>query len=246
MFNKTAIIKREKTKSYKSKPKIRELYNMKKSLTNLRISFANNNNSSNTSNINLETSSNTKRIQESASIHKVQTQKRPAKKSIFDDKDKESSHTIFAKKSAIINSQNYPLSVKDKINFKIKIRSRSHLNTEENEIKNNKAYYLTGEVPFRDRYIIEIKDYNSNIKNENKNKIIKSKNEFIQCDSSINNQNNLTLKNKILNMRKKDKRIDKLAKKLAIKLDLEDKKISNQSKCGCGNLITLNNGFLME
>ena len=33
----------------------------------------------------------------------------------------------------------------------MKIRSRSHLNTEENEIKNNKVYYLTGEVPFRDR-----------------------------------------------------------------------------------------------
>ena len=136
MFNKAAIIKREKTKSYKSKPKIRELYNMKKSLTNLRISFANNNNnSSNISNINLKTSSNTKRIQESASIRKVQTQKKPAKKFIFDDKDKESSHTILTKKSSIINSQNYPLSVKDKINFKIKIRSRSHLNIEENEIK---------------------------------------------------------------------------------------------------------------
>jgi len=236
MFNKIAIIKREKTKSYKSKPKIHELYNMKKSLTNLRISFANNNNnSSNTSNINLKTSSNTKRIQESASIRKVQTQKKPAKKFIFDDKDKESSHTILTKKSTIINNPNYPLSAKDKINLKIKIRSRSHLNTEENEIKNNKVYYLTGEVPFRDRYIIEIKDYkNINIsnKNENKNKIIKNKNEFIQCDSSINHHNNLSLKNKMLNMRKKDKRIDKLAKKLAIKLDLEDKKFSHKSKCG--------------
>ena len=35
-----------------------------------------------------------------------------------------------------------------------------------------------------------------------------------------------------------------MAKKLAIKLNLDDNKNSNkQSKCGCGNLITLKNGF---
>ena len=54
---------------------------------------------------------------------------------------------------------------------------------------------------------------------------------------------NNTLKRKILNMRKKDRKIDKLAKKLALKLNSEDKKRAKETKCCCGNLITFKNGF---
>ena len=222
---------------------------MRKTLSNLKTSFIVNNNSSNTSNINLRTSSNSKIYPESSSIRKVQTQIKPViKKSLFDEKDKENRFVskFSAKKSSIIDDDSHNnKSLSEKINKHFKIKSRTHLKTEENEIQNkNKGYYLTGELPFRDTYIIEMKDCNSNLnaskKSENKKANISNKNEIIQCDS-INNKN---YKNKILNMRKKDKKIEKLARKLAIKLNLEDKNNNNkQSKCGCGNLITLKNGF---
>ena len=251
MFNKTAIIKNQKTNFlYKSRPKLHKNNYMRKTLSNSKTSYALNNNSTNTSNINLRTSSNSKLTPESASIRKVKTQIKPViKKSLFDEKDKKNQffRNFSTKKSSINNNPYCNISLSAKINKHFKIRSRTHLNTEENEIQNkNKGYYLTGELPFRDTYIIEMKDCNPNLnvskKSENKKTINsnKNKNEFIQCDSI----NNKIYQNKMLNMRKKDKKIEKLARKLIIKLNLDDKKNSNkQPKCGCGNLITLKNGF---
>ena len=184
---------------------------MRKTLSNLKTSFIVNNNSSNTSNINLRTSSNSKIYPESSSIRKVQTQiKLIIKKSLIDEKDKENRFVrkFSIKKSSIINNPHCNISLSAKINKHFKIKSRTHLNTEENEIQNkNKGYYLTGELPFRDTYIIEMKDCNSDLNasknSENKKANISNKNEIIQCDS-INNKN---YKNKILNMRKKDKKL---------------------------------------
>jgi hypothetical protein len=251
MFNKTAIIKNERKNFLNnSNPKHYKSYNKKKSLSNLKKSFVNNNNSSNTSNINIKTSSNSKIASESTSIRKVQTIT-SVRKSLFEDKDKDKEkkrmnqtwQKNLKKKNSNINNQYYYICENNNKHFNNKIRSRCKLNTEENEIQ-NKAYYLTGEMPFKDKYIVEINNYNSNInisnKNEKNNQIINNKNEFIQCNTMNNNN---TFRKKMLNMRIKDKRIDKLAKKLSIKLNLEENKNSNQSKCGCGNLITLNNGF---
>ena len=262
MFNKTAIFRKEKPYLiYKSKPKLQKSHNMKKSITNLKISFAlNTNNSENNSNINLKTSSNSKLTPDSASIRKVETHKQPIlKKSLFDEKEKDMYQTnqtspIFSsKKSHNIITNYYDISLSSKTN-KHTNRSKFHSKTQENDGKNN-AYYLTGELPFRDKYIIEINNYNlndlntpDNNDNKSKNKKITNKNEFIQCDSINNNNDNNnnysynTLKNKMLNMRRKDKKIDKLAKKLVLKLNSEDKK-NNKTKCCCGNLITLKNGF---
>ena len=244
MFNKTAIRRNKKIKIlYKSNPKLRRAYNMKKSLTNLKISFINNNNSFNSSNINIKTSSNSKISPDSSSIRKVQTQVHPViRKSLFDEKDREkdkdtneSSQKISSKKA---KSFHYNVSSSAKTNKYFKHHSRIHLNTEENKMK-SKGYYLTGQLPYRDKYIVEIKDnINLNLSKKNENQAIKSKNEFIQCET-LNN----VLRNKLLNMRKKDLKIDKLAKKLAIKLNLEDKKHNKETKCGCGNLITFKNGF---
>ena len=261
MFNKTAIFRKEKPYLiYKSKPKLHKSLNMKKSITNLKISFAmNTNNSENNSNINLKTSSNSKLTPDSASIRKVQTHTQPIlKKSLFDEKEKEMNQTnqtspkFSSKKSHNIITNYYDISLSAKTN-KYTNRSKFHSRTHENDGKNN-AYYLTGELPFRDKYIVEINNSNLNNlntpdNNDNKsiNKKKTNKNEFIQCDSIYNNDNNNnysynTLKNKMLDMRKKDKKIDKLAKKLVLKLNSEDKK-NNKTKCCCGNLITLNNGF---
>ena len=256
MFNKTEILKNQKTNFiFKTRPKLQKSYNMKKSLTNLKISSAIYNNSSNGSNVNLKTSSNSKIEQDSSSIRKMKTLiPKKLKKSLFDYKDKEA-NKIFLKskesrekfsKSNNDNNSKILLSAKMNKNNKLKLRSRTHLNTDENEMP-SKGYYLTGELPFKDKYIVEIKDFdlNMNTSKKSENKIIKNKNqninknEFIQCDSI----NNSSLKNKILNMKRKDKKIDKLAKKLAIKLNLEDKKHSNQTKCECGNFISLKNGF---
>ena len=247
MFNKTAIIKRERSKfSYNPKPRTSNK-KMKKYLINLKVNFLNNNNSSNVSNPNLKTSSNSKIVPESNSIRKVQTQYIPkVKKSLFDIKEQKQNYRNFSTKKSLNNNPYNDISLSEKINkhFKIKNKSRSHFNNEENE-RHSKAYYLTGELPYRDKYIVEIKDYNvmgdETLKLEKKNELIKNKNEFIQCNS-INGHNNRSYNSKILNMRKKDKRIDKLARKLALKLNI-DKNQNQKSKCGCGNLITLKNGF---
>ena len=226
----------------------------------------NTNNSENNSNINLRTSSNSKLTPDSASIRKVQTNIQPIlKKSLFDEKEKDMNQTnqtspkFSSKKSHNIITNYYDISLSAKTN-KHTNRSKFHSRTQENDVKNN-AYYLTGELPFRDKYIVEINNYNLNNLNTPDNndsksiiKKVTNKNEFIQCDSinnyDNNNNNNYnnnnysynTLKNKMLNMRKKDKKIDKLAKKLVLKFNSEDKK-NNKTKCCCGNLITLNNGF---
>ena len=246
MFNKTEILKKKQRDFlFNSNLEHHKSYNKKKAFRNLKGSFGNNNYSLNTSNINAKTSSYSKIPSESSFIRKVQTHSH-IKTNLFEDKDKIMNQTCnknISKKALDINNPYYYLSLSAKLkqNSNNKIRSRSHLNTEENDI-NNKAYYLSGEVPFRDKYIVEIKDYNlnSNVSNkkEKSNKVINNKNEYIQCNSTDNN-----LKRKILNMRKKDRKIDKLAKNLSIKLNLEEKKNNNHPKCGCGNLITLNNGF---
>ena len=266
MFNKIVVFRKEKPYLiYKSKPKLQKSHNMKKSITNLKISFAmNTNNSENNSNINLKTSSNSKLNPDSESIRKVQTHTQPIlKKSLFDEKEKDINQTNqTSRKFSSIKSHNiitnyYDISLSAKTHKHIN-RSKFYSRTQENDGKNN-AYYLTGKLPFRDKYIVEINNYNFNTPdnndNKSKNKIITNKNEFIQCESiNINNDNNRnnnnynynysynTLKNNMLNMRRKDKKIDKLAKKLVLKLNSEDKK-KNKTKCCCGNLITLNNGF---
>ena len=260
MFNKTAINKKEKSYNiYRTKPIIQKSPNIKKSLTNLKISFIiNNDNSVSNSNINLKTS-NSKKTLKSASIRKVYTHRQvETKKSLFEKKEKDmarpSRRVLSLKKNNRITNSFYNNSFNEK-NKKSTNRSRSrlYLKTQDNQENDNKnkAYYLTGELPFRDKYIVETEDYNMNtsnyiIDNNNKNKILlNNKNEFIQCDSfnNNNNYNDNYLKEKMINIRNNDKKIEKLAKKLSIKLNIEDNKINNKTKCGCGNLITLKNGF---
>ena len=260
MFNKTEILRNQKTNFlFKTRPKLHKSYNMKKSLTNLKISSGININSSNGSNINLKTSSNSKIEPDSASIKNIQNFiPQRIKNSLFDYKDKEKNKLFWKNKENLEkfsksnqhNNKNDNISLSAKMNkfIKLKLRRKTHLNSDENEIQ-SKGYYLTGELPFKDKYIVEIKDFDLNNSKKGENSIIKNqniknqkinKNEFIQCDSV----NNSCFKTKILNMKTADKRIDNLAKKLAIKLNLEDKNDSNESKCGCGNnLITLKNGF---
>ena len=256
MFNKTEIFRKQHSYNiYKIKPKLQKHHNFKKSLTNLKMNFLIiNSNSPNNSNTNLKTS-NSKLTLESASIRKVQTHSHGKfKKSLLDEKDKETDKTSrkisSTKKSHLIMNNFYNNCYSANIKKRVH-KSRLHLKTQENQendnYNNNKAYYLSGELPFRENYIIEAKKYKINTSNiiTRNNKPSKNNNEFIQC-KSFNNNNNYsynTLKDKMLNMRKKDKEIDKLAKKLAIKLNSEDKKRYNQTKCGCGNLITLRNGF---
>ena len=248
MFNKTAIVKKENSKfQYNTKPRTSN-NKMKKSLANLKISFVNHNNSSNGSNLYLKTSSTSKIFPDSNSIRKVQTQIKPKiKKSLFDEKVSNNEYLNFSMKKSSKNIPHNDISLSSKFDkhFKINKRSRTHINNEENE-RQNKAYYLTGELPYRDKYIVEIKDYNNigkdeSVKSEKENNLLKNKNEFIQCDT-VYVQNSRSYKNKIFNMAKKDKKIDKLARKLALKLNL-DKKQTQKIKCGCGNLITLKNGF---
>ena len=170
MFNKTAILKNKKIKSfYKSNPKLIKAYNLKKSFTNLKTSFTNNN-SSNTSNINLKTSSNSKISPESAYIRKVQTQVHPkTKKSLFDYKEKESNLSSGKLSRKKAHSLHYKISSSAKTNklFKISIKGRTHFYSEDNEMK-SKGYYLTGELPYRDKYIVEMKNNNLNLNSSKK------------------------------------------------------------------------------
>ena len=109
-----------------------------------------------------------------------------------------------------------------------------------------KGYYLVGEIPYRNKYLFEMKDYNSIMSstNYNSHKNNYNKNEYIQCDSvNNNNYSKNSLKYNFIDIRKLDMKIEKLAKNLKLRLNLEDKKNDNQTKCGCGNLITLKNGF---
>lgn len=232
MFNKTAILRDEKRKNLSNSKSKNISYSMKKSLTNLKISFANKKNSLNKSNNNLIVTPNSEINSEFFYFNKDQNHPFINIFSLqFDNKNKKISQS---KASSAFKKP--CLNEKLNMHFNNKIRSRSHVNTEENEI-HNKAYYLTGEVPFKDKYIIEMEEKkycNQNLEILNKS----SKNEIIQCETINNNQFN----KKILNIRKKDNKIDRLAQKLSIKLKFEEKK-NKFTKCGCGNLITFNNGF---
>ena len=249
MFNKTAIIKKEnKSRSYKSRPKLRKDIDNKKSITNIKISFiiTNNNNSSNLSNLNIKSISHSKITPESSSIlrSKTHTQKF-IKKSLFDDKEtNHSSNKISTKKSSNKNIQFHdePSSAKYNKIFNLKRKSKFIIKRQENRIL-NKGYYLTGEVPFRNTYISEIKECNSTLSTSyNKKNSNKINNKFIQCDT-INtfNDDNYKSLNKLINIKKNDKEIEKLAKDLRLSLNIDKKR--QKTRCGCGNLITLKNGF---
>lgn len=250
MFNKTAIIKKENNfRSHKSRPKFRDDIDIKKSITNIKISFiiTNNNNSSNISNLNMKSASNSKITPESSSILRSKTQTQQfIRKSLFDDKETNhsSSNKISKKKSSVKNIQFYDESSNAKFNkiFNLKSKSKFIIKRQENKMP-NKGYYLTGEVPFRNAYISEFKEFNSTLcTSHNKINSNKIKNKFIQCDT-INtfNDDNYKSLNKLLNIKKNDKKIEKLAKNLKLSLNEDEKR--HKTRCGCGNLITLKNGF---
>ena len=249
MFNKTAIIKKKNNyRSYKSRPKLRNDINIKKSITNTKISFiiTNNNNSSNISNLNIKSISNSKITPESSSILRSKTQTHQfIRKSLFDDKDtNHSSNKISTKKSSFKNIQfnAEPSSAKYNRIFNLKSKSKFIIKRQKNNFP-NKGYYLTGELPFRNAYMSEVKDCNSTMStSNNKININKIKNKFIQCDT-INtfNDHNYKSLNKLLNIKKKDKEIEKLAKDLKLSLNLDEKR--EKTRCGCGNLIKFKNGF---
>ena len=249
MFNKTAIIKKKNNfRSYKPRPKLRNDINIKKSITNTKISFiiTNNNNSSNTSNFNIKSISNSKISPESSSILRSKTQTQQfIRKSLFDDKEaNHSSNKNSTKKFSFKNIQfnAEPSSAKYNKIFNLKSKSKFIIKRPQNKFP-NKDYYLTGELPFRKAYISEIKDCNSTLSTSN-NKINtnKIKNKFIQCNT-INtfNDDNYKSLNKLLNIKKNDKEIEKLAKDLKLSLNVDEKR--QKTRCGCGNLITLKNGF---
>ena len=89
-----------------------------------------------------------------------------------------------------------------------------------NTIENNyhNAYYLEGGIPFNSKYINDV-------------------------DNTINSEDKKIL-NRVqsFNMKKADKKIEKLAKKLKLKLNLTER-VKDETKCGCGNMITINNGY---
>ena len=246
MFNKTAIIKKEnKSRSYKSRPKLRKDIDNKKSITNIKISFiiTNNNNSSNLSNLNIKSISHSKITPESSSILRSKTQTQQfIRKSLFDDKETyHSSKKISTKKSSIKNIQFYgePSSAKYNKIFNLKSKNKFIIKRPQNKIS-NKGYYLTGELPFRNAYISEIKDCNSTLNTSS----YKIKNKFIQSEA-INtfNDDNYKNLNKLLNIKRNEKKIEKLAKNLKLSLNSDEDEKKQKTRCGCGNLITLKNGF---
>ena len=249
MFNKTAIIKKENNfRDNKSRPKPRKDINIKKSITNLKISFiiTNTNNSSNISNLNMKSASNSKITPQSSSIlrSKTQTQKF-IRKSLFDDKETNHSFNkkISTKKSSIKNIHIYdePSSAKFNKIFNLKTKSKFIIKRPENKIP-NKGYYLTGELPYRNAFISEAKDNSTLSTSHYKITSNKIKNKFIQCNT-INTftDDNCKSLNKLLNIKKNDIEIEKLAKHLKLSLNLDEKR--QKTRCGCGNLITLKNGF---
>ena len=131
----------------------------------MKGSFGNNINSLNISNINAKTASYSKIPSESSLIKKEVKTHSHIKTALSEDKDKDKITKL-------------------KQNSNNKNRSRSHLNTEENDI-NNKAYYLSGEVPFRDKYIVEIKYLKTDI-NINKEKEKSSKKKYINSNNLLN------------------------------------------------------------
>ena len=249
MFNKTAIIKKENNnRSNKSRSKLHEDFNIKKSITNLKISFmiTNNNNSSNISNLNLKSTSNSKITQESFSILRSKTQTQQfIRKSLFDDKEtNQSSNRISTKKSSIKNIKFYndPSSASYNKILNLKNKRKFIVKRQDNKMP-NKGYYLTGELPLKNAYVSEVKDANSTLStSHNKINANKIKNKFIQCNTinTITDDNYKSL-NKLLNIKKKEKEIEKLAKNLKLTLNSEEKK--QKTRCGCGNLIAFKNGF---
>ena len=227
LFNKAKIFKKENsnlTKLYKN------LY-MKKSRTNLKIHVVNTNTSTNLSNKYLKTSSNlshkylitssnSKITSDNSSIFKSKTQlNRISKKSLFDKVQNKNGHS----------------SAKFLKHFELRSNKDSHkkfiIKRPSNDLS-TKGYYLTGELPFRNKYILEMDKSLSHISN-NKNDIIR-----------YNKGNNTSYNSfyNISNMKEQDKKIEKLAKKLKIAVNSEDKK-RHETKCDCGNLVTFNNGF---
>lgn len=228
LFNKAKIFKKENsnlTKLYKN------LY-MKKSKTNLKISVVNNNTSSNLSNKylktstnlsykHLKTSSNSKIITpDNSSIFKSRTQlNQISKKSLFENISNKNGH--YSAKFL----KHFDLRSNKKSDKKFFIRRPS------NDLS-PKGYYLTGELPFRNKYILEMDKSYLNISN--------NKNDIIKCNKGSNTSYNSYFS--ISKMKEQDKKIEKLAKKLKIALNSEDKK-RHETKCDCGNLVTFNNGF---
>lgn len=88
----------------------------------------------------------------------------------------------------------------------------------------NQAYYLSGEIPLQNPNTIGVK-----------NKFNKTENNITYKEKNV--------EDKILQIKKNDQKIEELAKILNLKLNDDNTKNKNETKCGCGNLITLNNGF---
>ena len=225
LFNKAKIFQKENSnlnKLYKN------LY-MKKSKTNLKIRVINSNTnassklssiylktSSNLSHKYLITSSNSKITSNNSSIFKSKTQfNKIYKKALFDNVSNKNGHysAKYLKHFGLRSNKN-----SDK---KFNIRRPS------NDLS-AKGYYLTGKLPFRNKYILEMDKSLLNISNN------------IKCNKGSNTSYNSF--NNISKMKEQDKKIEKLAKKLKIVLNSEDKK-RHETKCDCGNLVTFNNGF---
>jgi hypothetical protein len=227
LFNKAKIFKKENsnlTKLYKN------LY-MKKSKTNLKIRVINTNTLSNLSNKYLKTSSNLSRkylitssnskiTADNSSIFKSRTQlNQISKKSLFDNVSNKIGH------SSAKFLKHFGLRSNNKSDRKFIIRRPSkNLST--------KGYYLTGELPFRNKYILEMDKSHLNISNKRK--------DMIQCNKRSNTSYNSFCN--VSKIKQQEKKIEKLAKKLKIILNSENKK-RHETKCDCGNLITFNNGF---
>ena len=229
LFNKAKIFKKENSnlnKFYKS------LY-MKKSKTNLKISVVNTNTSSNLSNKYLKTttnlsykylktSSNSKKTPDNSSIFKSMTQlNQISKKSLFNNISKNKNGHYSAK-----FLKHFGLRSNKKSDKKFFIRRTSN-------DQSTKGYYLTGELPFRNKYILEM--------NKSYLNIYKNKKDMIKYHIGNNTSYN-SLHISKSNMKQQEKKIEKLAKKLKIVLNSEDKK-RHKTKCNCGNLVTFNNGF---
>ena len=227
VFNRAKIFKKENsnlTKLYKN------LY-LKKSKTNLKISIVKTNTSSNLSNKYLKTSSNlshkylktssnSKITTDNSSIFKSRTQlNQLSKKSLFDN----------------ISNKNGHSSAKYLKHFRLRSNNQSDKNFIIKRPSNDlspKGYYLTGELPFRNKYILEMDKSHLNISN--------NRNDFNRCNRG-NNTSYSSFYN-ISKMQEHDKKIEKLVKKLKIVLNSEDKK-RHETKCDCGNCVTFNNGF---
>ena len=242
MFNKTEIIKKSSI-IYKSRKKLNKAYNLKKALSNLKINISNNNNSENSSHFNFKTFTDSKLYLETPKIHKSEINGETLIQKFNRDAKEMKKFSGSKFRLSAIKNHKHDKSLSEKIRDNYNNIKIIKLLNKEDKKNNNQAYYLSGEVLNQDKYISDLKnnkkDFDQFI-SENKNTNRTNKNKIIQCDEF--NDTSTKIKNKKLNMKMKDKQIDKLAKKLALKLNF-GKKDKNESKCGCGNLITLNNGY---